>query len=157
MLTGCVSQGLAFQVDDRLTITDPKARADVKLPVTVRWNIKDFTVRKGDGAGGGRSAGYFGVIVDGTPQPPGKPLSWFARKDRSCRSGDGCPDAEYLAARGLYSTTDMSLTFEQLPRPSDSNKKERHNVTVILLDPAGKRIGESAFNVEFTLRRKGLS
>jgi hypothetical protein len=94
------------------------------------------------------------VFVDQTPQPPGKTLAWVARKDRSCRKSDGCPDAEYLAARNIYSTSDTSITFEQLPRPSDEKKKERHNVTIVLLDAQGRRIGESAFYVEFTVKRK---
>jgi hypothetical protein len=155
LLSGCVQQGLAFRVDDRLTIDAPEARSEVTLPVTVRWSIKDFTiVDPGSGAATAKDTGYFAVFVDHTPQPPGKTLAWVARKDRSCRKSDGCPDAQYLAARNIYSTSSTSITFDQLPRPSDKNKKERHNVTIVLLDPQGRRIGESAFYVEFTVKRK---
>jgi hypothetical protein len=158
LLTGCVPQGLAFRVDDRLTITSPKDRAEVTLPLTVSWEIRDFTVVGPGGASSGSKSGYFGVFIDRAPQPPGKPLSWVARKDRTCRPADGCPDAEYLAARQIYSTTDTHLTFAQLPRPSGDNKhKERHSITVVLLDPAGKRIGESAFQIDVTLKRQSLS
>jgi hypothetical protein len=159
LLSGCVSSNLAFRVDDRLTITAPEDRAVVTLPVTVRWDIRDFDVVKPGAAAPrpGTDAGYFAVFVDGTPQPPGKTLAHLARKDRSCRPADGCPDAEYLAARNVYSTSAQEITFEQLPRPSDEKKKERHTVTIVLLDPAGKRIGESAFEVTFTLERKGQS
>lgn len=155
-LSGCVAQGLAFRADDRLTITSPKDRAEVTLPLTVSWQIRDFRIERGTGATGG-SAGYFAVFVDQAPVPPGKPLSWVARKDRTCRASDGCPDAQFLASRGIYSTTDTHITFEQLPRPADSNQKERHSVTVILLDPSGHRIGESAFQVDVVVRRKALS
>jgi hypothetical protein len=155
LTSGCVQQGLAFRVDDRLTIDAPKARSEVTLPVTVRWSVKDFTVVAPDAGGAAtKDTGYFAVFVDRTPQPPGKPLSWIARKDRTCRVADGCPDAEYLAARNIYSTSDMSLTFEQLPRPSNKREKERHNVTIVLLDAQGRRIGESAFYVEFVVKRK---
>ena len=153
--SGCVAQGLAFRVDERVTIDAPKARSEVSLPVTVRWSVKDFqVVAPGVGGTASEDAGYFGVFVDRTPQPPGKTLAWVARKDRSCRPSDGCPDAEYLAARNIYSTSDTSITFEQLPRPSDRDKKERHNVTIVLLDAQGRRIGESAFYVDFIVTRK---
>jgi hypothetical protein len=159
LLSGCVSQGLAFRVDDRLTITAPGDRAEVTLPVTVRWSIRDFDVVKPGQAGSrpGTDAGYFAVFVDGTPQPPGKALAHLARKDRSCRPVDGCPDAEYFAARNIYTTSAQEITFEQLPRPADEKHKERHTVTIVLLDPAGKRLGESAFDVTFTLNRKDRS
>jgi len=143
LLSGCVPQGLAFRVDDRVRITSPADRAEVTLPLTVSWTARDFS-------------GRFAVFVDRAPEPPGKPLSWVARKDHSCRAADGCPDEEYLAARGIYSTSDTHITFDQLPRPSNTKQKERHTITVVLLDQAGKRIGESAFEVDVVVRRKGL-
>jgi len=98
------------------------------------------------------------VFVDQAPQPPGKPLSWIAHNDRACRAADGCPDAEYLAARHIFSTTDTHITFAQLPLSSgESKQKERHSITVILLDPAGKRIGESAFQIDISVNRRSLS
>ncbi|MDT7548009.1 MAG: hypothetical protein QOE84_403 [Actinomycetota bacterium] len=157
LLGGCVQQGLAFRVDKRVTVTSPKARSEVTLPVTVRWTVRDFdVVDPGTPGAGGGKAGYFGVFVDETPQPPGKPLSWIARKDRTCRPLDGCPDVQYLAAHHVYSTSRTQITFEQLPRPSNTNQKERHNVTIVLLDTSGRRIGESAFFVDFTVKRKSL-
>ena len=157
MVTACVPQGLAFRIDDRLTITSPKDRAEVTLPLTVSWDIRDFVIVGPGGQPRGKASGYFGVFVDQAPQPPGKPMSWIARKDRTCRASDGCPDAEYLAARQIFTTSDTKLTFEQLPRPSNEDRKERHTITIILLDPAGKRIGESAFEVDFVVRRQGSS
>jgi hypothetical protein len=157
LLSGCVQQGLAFRVDKRVSIVAPEARSEVTLPVTVRWTVRDFdVVDPGTTGAGGSRAGYFGVFVDGSPQPPGKTLAWIARKDRTCRASDGCPDAEYLAVRHIFSTSQTQITFEQLPRPSNTNQKERHNVTIVLLDGSGRRIGESAFSIDFTLKRKGL-
>jgi hypothetical protein len=153
LTAACVPQGLAFRIDKRLTFTAPKDRAEVRLPLTVSWQMRDFTIVGPGGAPAGDQSGYFGVFIDQAPQPPGKKLSWIARKDRTCRPSDGCPDAEYLAARHIFSTTDTHITFEQLPRPSDSNRKERHTITVVLLDPTGKRIGESAFQVDVVVDR----
>lgn len=158
LLSGCVSQDLAFRVDKRLTIDAPEARSEVTLPVTVRWHVRDFhVVEPGAAASGDGRSGYFAVFVDSAPQPPGRPLAWLARKDHTCRAVDGCPDAQYLAARDIYSTSDTQITFQQLPRPSDEHRKERHSVTIVLLDPQGRRIGESAFHVEFTVKRGGTS
>jgi hypothetical protein len=156
LLAGCVPQGLAFRVDKRVTITAPEDRAEVTLPLTVEWSVRDFTVTRSDSAVGGDDAGYFAVFVDRAPQPPGKSLAWIARKDRSCRPTDGCPDEEYLASRGIYSTTDTHITFDQLPRPANDKRKERHTLTVVLLDPSGHRLGESAYQVDIVLHRKGL-
>ena len=159
LLSGCVSQGLAFRVDERLTITAPADRATVGLPLRVAWEVEDFdvTARGGTANGNAKDAGYFGVFVDRAPQPPGRTLEWTARKDRSCRPSDGCPDAEYLAARGIYSTTDTSIVFPQLPKPpSDAKGKERHTITIVLLDTSGRRIGESAFQIDVVLNRKDV-
>jgi hypothetical protein len=155
VLSGCVPQGLAFKVDERLTFQSPKDRATVRLPVTLDWDIRDFEITE-PGGEPRDDAGYFAVFVDATPVPPGKPLSWIARKDNSCRSADGCPDEEYLLARGIYTTTKTELILEQLPRTGrgdEDDRRERHRATIVLLDAEGKRIGESAFEVAFDVTR----
>ena len=151
-LSGCVAQGLAFRVDDRLTITAPEDRSTVTLPVTLRWDVRDFDVTA-PGGDPRKDAGYFAVFVDDAPMPPGKPLAWLARKDNSCRAADGCPDEEYLAARGVYTTTKTELVLSQLPRNADEDRRERHRATIVLLDAQGTRIGESAFEVAFDVSR----
>jgi hypothetical protein len=153
VLSGCVPQGLAFRVDDRLTFQSPEDRATVKLPVTLDWDIRDFEVT-GPGGEVAEDEGYFAVFVDTTPMPPGEPLSWIARKDNSCRPADGCPDEEYLLARGIYTTTDTELVIEQLPRNDDDDRRERHRATIVLLDASGSRIGESAFEIAFDIDRE---
>lgn len=152
-LSACVPQGLAFRVDDRLTFQAPKDRSTVQLPVTLDWSIRDFEVT-GPGGAPRRGAGYFAVFVDAAPMPPGKSLRWVARKDPSCRASDGCPDAAYLSARGIYTTTETQLTLEQVPRRDDSARRERHRATVVLLDASGTRLGESAFEIAFDVDRK---
>lgn len=153
----CVSDGLAFRTDTRVEVTSPEDRSEVTLPVTVSWTVRDFeVVEPGEPAGVStdQEAGYFGVFVDRAPQPPGEPVAWVARDDPSCRAADGCPDAEYLALRGVFETTDTSITLSQLPQASaESRTRERHTVTIVLLDPEGRRIGESAFPVDFIVDR----
>jgi hypothetical protein len=153
-LTGCVPDGLAFRTDTRLTIIEPEDRSTVTLPVTIDWDIRDFGIAEpGDEVREGE--GYFAVFIDRSPMPPNEHLRWIARKDNSCRESDGCPDEEYLAARGIYTTTETELTLDQLPRTTDDDdRRERHRATIVLLDASGARIGESAFEVLFDLDRK---
>ena len=156
-LSGCIPQGLAFRTDERLTIVQPDDRSTVSLPVTIDWDVRDFDVT-GPGGAVREGTGYFAVFVDATPVPPGKKLSWIARKDTDCRSADGCPDEEYLAARGVYTTAETELVLEQLLRTDDrEGRRERHRATIVLLDASGTRIGESAFEVAVELDRKAQS
>ena len=155
-LSGCVPQGLAFRVDDRLTFRSPEDRATVTLPVKLDWEIRDFDVVPPGQGEPREDAGYFAVFVDSAPMPPGKHLRWVARKDTSCRAADGCPDEEYLLARGIYTTTETELVLEQLPTNStdDRDRRERHRATIVLLDASGRRIGESAFEIVFDVDRE---
>lgn len=156
LLAGCVPQGLAFKVDERLRFVSPTDRSTVTLPVTVDWEVEDFEVT-GPGGPVRSGGGYFAVFVDRTPMPPGEDLGWLARKDSGCRASDGCPDAAYLADRGVYTTTDTRLRLEQLPRSTDEDRRERHRVTVVLLDASGARLGESAFELAFDVDRSAAS
>ena len=149
---GFGTRGLAFTNDDRVEITSPEDRQKLRLPVTIDWTIDDFEVT-GPGRGSGDREGYFAVFVDRSPMPPGKTLRHIAKDDRSCRVDDGCPDAEYLAARGVYTTTETELVLEMMSKTARDGRREFHDVTVVLLDPDGRRIGESAWHVRFELQR----
>jgi hypothetical protein len=141
-LAGCVPQGLAFRVDDRLTFVSPEDRSTVSLPVVIDWEVRDVDVDS------------FAVFVDRAPMPPNETLRWLARKDTTCRADDGCPDQDYLSSRGVYTTTETELVLEQVPRTTDrEDRKERHRAVVVLLDSEGRRIGESAFEVAFDVER----
>ena len=153
-LSGCVPQHLAFRVDDRLTFTSPEDRATVRLPLRLDWEMRDFDVTGPTGAARD-DAGYFAVFIDRSPMPPGEPLRWIARNDHSCRADDGCPDAAYFASRGIYTATESELVINQVPRHATDKKRERHRATVILLDAASRRIGESAFEIAFDVERTG--
>lgn len=145
LASGCAASGLAFRQDNRLSFTAPTDRSEVTLPVTVRWEVEDFDV--------GQGAGSFAVFVDRAPQPPGKTLPWLARNDDSCRRDAGCPDAAWFADRWVFPTTATELTIERLPARTD-DRREFHEVTVVLLDADGRRVGETGWSIEFQVERE---
>jgi hypothetical protein len=153
--SGCGVEGLNFHKDERVTITAPADRAQVRLPLTVTWRSRDFEVKGKDGSAR-PDAGYFGVYVDRAPQPPQKTQAWLARDDQRCREVPSCPDEEFLAEMNVFSTTRHSFTVERLPQPTTNapRRREFHEVTIVLLSGIGERIGESAFTVQFEVERE---
>lgn len=151
-LSSCAIQGLAFEQDDRIAFISPDYRQKVTLPFTIEWSIEDFELTGPTGIAT-KDAGYVEIVFDRQPQPPGEGVEYFARDDISCRQSEGCPDARYLAQRGIFTTTDTSFTVRPLP-PAPGVDLERgeadiHNVILILLDGEGRRIGESAWSNYF--------
>jgi hypothetical protein len=152
---GCRTEGLAFRADERIEIVSPRDRSTVKLPVDLRWTVEDFRATGRDGSDT-TDSGYFGVFLDTSPIPPGETLDYVARGDVSCRKSAGCPDERYLAERGIRTTTATSMRLETLRdnRPIDRpSAPDDHEITIVLLNGQGERIGESAFKVEFRLDR----
>jgi len=153
--TACLPRGLAFVQDKRVDIFAPQSHTTVNLPVTIRWRVHGFRITGHTGSSD-PDAGYFGVFVDRAPVPPGKPLSWVAHGDRQCEATQGCPDAGYFHDHDTYWTTGTSMTFHQLPDQSAYHGHELHEVTIVLLDGRGIRVGESAWCVDFRYNRQGL-
>lgn len=139
-VSACVPQGLAFRTDTRLRIVTPKDRATVSLPVTLMWTMRDFS-------------GSYAVFIDSSPVPPGKKVAWVARNDGSCQPSEGCPNADYLAQHGVYTTSATTLTLRKLDPKATVRGREQHRATIVLLDASGARQGESAFEVAFELKR----
>lgn len=151
-LTGCDVSNMAFVRNDRIRILEPADRSDVTLPVTLRWDARDFAITGRDGRST-PGAGYFAVFVDRPPIPPGKTLEWYAQEEDSC--GDSaCGSVKNLA--NIYPTKKTSLTLKQLPADDRERDVERHEAVIILLDGKGARIGESAFYVRFNFARTAL-
>src|SRR4051794_4186108 len=162
-VSGCKASALDFVADQRVHFTAPRSRVTRSLPVTLRWTIHDFMVA---GPGTGKPSarrGYFALFVDRAPVPPGKTLRAVASGDENCMHTAGCPDQAYLASRSVYTTTHTTFTLTELAslnggyKPSSQQHKQLHQVTIVLLDTAGRRIGESAWSVEFWLQRSGSS
>ena len=139
--SACATEGLAFVQDDRVEIVAPEDHTKVSLPVTIDWEVEDVD-------------GSFALFVDANPIPPGKTLEWIARDDRVCLNTDGCPDRTYFADRGVYTTTETSLTLERVPDLDAYQGHETHEVSVILLDGTGRRVTESAWHVAFFYDRE---
>lgn len=155
LLSGCALQGLSFRVDDRVKIVSPSDREKVPFPIKIDWEVTEFSVT-GQTGGSDPDSGYFGVFLDRAPQPPGQTVKWFAKNDRTCRPADGCPDRKYLSVRGIHTTDKTEFVIPRLPQPSDADqdRREFHEITVVLLDGSGRRIGESAFTVQFEVDRE---
>jgi hypothetical protein len=148
---------LAYRTDKRLTFLSPQARTLVKTPVDVRWSIKGFTVQRPGTAPPSQDAGYFAVFVDRAPIKPRETMRVIAKRDEECLRRPGCPDETYLEDRRIYTTTDPGLTLDVIPPiPGDKERIQFHLVTVVLMDTAGRRIGESAWQLDLRMRRVGL-
>ena len=148
LLPSCAVKGLAFHQDDRLKIVEPKNHSVLTLPVTVRWETTGFHVTGPNGTVD-PNGGYFAVFFDRAPQPPGKPISWLARDDPRCHARFGCPDAKWFSGHNIYPTTSNTFTIDSLPIFTKQDREQFHDVTIVLLDGTGSRIGESAYWVEF--------
>jgi hypothetical protein len=153
--TGCRTSGLAFRADERVEITAPEQRSEVTLPFDLVWTVKDFNITGPDGTDL-NDAGYFAVLVDTTPMPPGEDLRYYSRDDDSCLPAAGCPDQAYLNDRNVYLTrrTTFPVTAVTDTRPIDrQSAPDSHEVTIVLLNGKSERIGESSFRVQFTVDR----
>ena len=146
VLTSCsVSNHNVFN-DHRLHFVAPPSRAHVSVPVTLKWTMRDFP------------SGSFAIFVDRSPVSPGQTLKAVADRDTSCRRTPGCPDASYLADRQIYTTSGDGYVLDRVADLADNREKQQlHEVTVVLLDTAGRRIGESAWYLDFWLPRAGVS
>jgi len=130
-VAGCEQQAMLFRNDHRVNITSPSTFATVGLPLTLRWSARDFSAPRD---------GHFEVFVDRSPQPPGKTIEEeFPAADRA----------------GIYTTDSIQMELKAFGRDPSAPPAERdhHELTVILVDPQGRRISETAGFVEFDIRR----
>ena len=154
--SSCTANRLQFTNDHRLSFVTPKARAGVQVPLTIAWSMKDFDAVGLDG-GTDDDRGAFAVFVDRAPMPVGRDLKWVAKGDTGCKRDPLCPDAQYLADRGVLVTTETTVTLDVLPNVAAGVGDEQHYVNVVLLDGTGHRIGESAWYLPFRSKRRSTS
>jgi hypothetical protein len=159
LVTGCGVthlQDLNFRVDNRLHFLSPKDRSSQHLPVTIRWRVTDFTVAAPGSAPPGDAAGYFALFVDQAPIRPGQSLKAVCKADLFARGDRNCPTEAYLEGKLIYRTTADQLTMDSLPNvPGNKDREQLHTFVVVLLDTAGRRIGESAWELDLRLPRIG--
>ncbi len=151
LLAGCSVNNINFQQDERVEIVQPRDREDVRLPLTIEWIFEDSRLA----AQSGEDGVLFGVFVDRSPMAPGQDVTSLA--DEECRRVAGCPDSEWLRQRNVYLTSGTSLPVETITQPVGGPRRDRelHKVVIVLLDQQQRRVGESAFSVEFFLARGG--
>lgn len=158
-LAGCSLPDLGamnFRVDNRLHIEQPHDRATVRLPVHLRWSMRDFHVVKPGSAPPAKDSGYFAVFVDRQPIRPGQTMRAVANGDPSCLQSAGCPDASYLAQHQIYLASTTSLTLSQINPFFGRDAGQRlHRIVIVLLDTAGARIGESSWEVDLRITETG--
>jgi hypothetical protein len=124
--TGC--SDLLFRNDHRITITSPGSYATVGVPLTVTWTVRDFNAP---------NDGSFAVFLDRDPQPPGQTLDQFGGRPFD-----------------IFRVSQPSLRLDTVVphHAADALERNQHDITVILLDRSGRRIGESQAFVEFNVR-----
>ena len=154
LASGCMSfsdlSELQFKQDHRLQFTTPDDYAFVEPPFTVEWTMEDFEVLPaGSGEPPSEDAGYFAVFVDQAPIKPGRTLEDVAGRDEACKNDPRCPDKRYLEAKAVYVTHQPRLDLELVPQLNTKEKIQNHQLTVILLDSTGHRIGEYAWYLNF--------
>lgn len=142
----CTTQGLNFREDTRVEITSPRDREEVTVPFELQWAARDFDVGTQTIGGGGN---YFAVFLGRAPMAPGQHLR--ALGDDSCKRTPGCPDEQWLADRFIFVTTETSLHIDAIPDVDvdDVRRRDLHEITIVLMDGDDRRIGESAFTVEY--------
>ncbi|HZS15692.1 MAG TPA: hypothetical protein VFC09_13940 [Candidatus Dormibacteraeota bacterium] len=124
LLAGCGPYLL--RQSDRLQITSPQISTTVAQPLTVSWRAQDFSAPRD---------GRFAVFVDRDPIAPGSSIDDLAPQDRA----------------GVYvvSTTSLQLKLLIPLAGVDPAEQNHHDVTVVMLDRQGNRIGEYAGFTEF--------
>lgn len=140
LAAGC-RPGLAFRVDDRLTIVHPSDRSVVGVPVEVEWTAHDLP-----------AGTRFAVLVDRTPPPPGEDLSWLSRHDPVCEIIE-CAGPAHLHTLRVQVTETPRAVLDSVPRPQRPGR-DLHEVTVIVLDADGRRLGELAVTVTVEVDRE---
>jgi hypothetical protein len=139
---GCTTTGLAFRKDDRLRLYDLPDRVEITVPHDIHWTFAGtLAPPSSEGAG---DATAFAVLIDWTPPPPGRTLESLLSSDPVCRGPLGCPDG-YLARNRIYVTTDTSFTIDNVATGSSrTERRTYHELTVVLVDAQGRRVGETA-------------
>lgn len=135
-LAGCGGAPRAFTVDGHVRITAPAPLAVVSTPFTVRWTSTDDAQR-------------YAVFVDQDPIAPGRTLRDLA--DDQCKHARGCPDAGYLANRGVFVTARRQVEVPLLPILKGTGARARHpghRITLVAVDARGRRTSDASWRVD---------
>ena len=145
-VTGCAVKDINLVEDRRIHVDAPHDQQMVRLPVTLRWSTR--------GVAPGLT---YAVFLDRPPIRPGKTLKSLAKdaEDDACMARPDCPDAAWLAGRGVYLTKNRSLVLSALAdrRPENRPKaRDGHEAVIVLLNGT-RRVGESSWYRQFYIER----
>jgi hypothetical protein len=158
LLTGCALAhpgSLQWRVDKRLHFVSPPARAKVGQPVTISWRMTDFRAARLGSEPPSKKAGYFAIFVDRGPIKPGQTMLSVVGGATYCRQNPGCMSRSELRQRNVFTTTASSFRFPVIPDLTTDDSVQLHTFTVVLMDTAGHRIGESSWELDLRIP-KGL-
>jgi len=142
-LSACSLDGLAFRDDTRLRILNLPDRSTIEIPYELRFEF-DGNLSPGRDAA-------FAILVDWTPPPPGRTLESLLDDDPQCQGQQGCPDG-YLERNRIVTTTDTSYLMDNVPVGTDRQERRGyHEVTIVLVDADGRRVGETAVFTRFRI------
>ena len=150
VLGGCgitrVDAPVSFRADHRLDVEAPEAESEVQLPVTVRWSADDYPNEPGE---------HFALFVDRAPIAPDRQIRF-----RVCTEGEKLPPQLGQLRKPckddrktIFLTDELSFEFECFePRfTAPERERNKHTVTIVLLDADDRRIGEGATSVRFEI------
>jgi hypothetical protein len=144
VLTSCADYThLSYRVDKRIRMVEPESHALVTVPLRFGWVEQTDT-----------GAASYALFVDRAPVKPGRSLSDVARGDSTCQQTPGCPDVQYLNDRGVFVTRSTSIELDHVPPLHDSQSVQLHDAVLVLIGPDGRRMGESAWHVQFRMRKR---
>ncbi|MGW0808227.1 hypothetical protein [Nonomuraea sp. NPDC002799] len=148
---------LNFRLDDRLSFVSPEARSTVRSPVAVTWTMDDFRIAAEGSEPPSHDVGYFAIFVNQPPIEPGHTMDDVAEGDSLCEGSPSCPDATYLTNHDVYTTTSTSFEIPSIPNlPGSKEELQLHAITIVLMDTSGRRIGESAWDLEVRIKKVGF-
>jgi hypothetical protein len=137
--TGCGTP-LAFRQDNALRIVSPRSLQTVTAPAHVQW-VTSSPLGSGT---------RFAVFIDSPPLPPGRSLRSLVRRDDPCLRQAVCPDANWFELHGIRVTTATEVDIDRFPILGGVVGKTEpviHEVIVVPIDAAGRRIGACTYSV----------
>jgi hypothetical protein len=133
-LAACSDEPGGLVADRRVRLDSPAPGGTVSSPVAIRWE-SEFEP-------GAASGLWFVVYLDTSMQPPGQSILPFA--PQPCPDVDACIALGQLAGPMIYLTDQTTLDVGELP-PGP------HRYFVTIVDAAGARQGDVAWNASFTV------
>ena len=135
VVSACTGNDFLFSKDQRVQIKTPRSMQLVSTPFSLKW-----TSTFGAGT-------RFAVFVDQAPMAPGNTVKSVLPE--SCKVDPECPTPSYLEQNFIFETDSHTVAIPEVPPVTGGATWSFHTATVVLLDRAGRRIGDFNYTVEF--------